>query len=83
MVVVVVVVVLVGGRCGNREGGEGGILCVSARVGVCADTYVAVVQKEFETILQNRAVVPKLNELESLFSDAARRRDEGGEPPVP
>ena len=36
--------------------------------------------------MTRRSVVPKLNELESLFSDAARRRDEakdGEAPPVP
>ncbi|KAK3313528.1 Nnf1-domain-containing protein [Apodospora peruviana] len=42
--------------------------------------------KEFDSILQNRNVVAKLNELESLVSDAARRKAElggGTEPPVP
>ncbi|KAJ9155057.1 Nnf1-domain-containing protein [Pleurostoma richardsiae] len=43
--------------------------------------------REFEKILQERNVVPKLNELESLVSDAARRKDETGDerkaPPVP
>ena len=33
-------------------------------------------QKEFDLVLQNRNVVPKLNELESLVSDAGRRKDE-------
>ena len=28
-----------------------------------------MLQKEFSLIMQNRAVVPKLNELESLLSD--------------
>lgn len=43
-------------------------------------------QREFEAIMTNRNVVPKLNELESLISDASRRRDEKGalaEAPVP
>ncbi|KAM7193273.1 Nnf1 domain containing protein [Naviculisporaceae sp. PSN 640] len=42
--------------------------------------------KEFDSILQNRNVVAKLNELESLVSDASRRRTESGpdvNPPVP
>jgi len=44
------------------------------------------IQEEFERVLQNRNVVPKLNELESIFSDAARRREghpEGQPPPIP
>ncbi|KAL2016556.1 hypothetical protein VTK56DRAFT_3413 [Thermocarpiscus australiensis] len=44
--------------------------------------------KEFETILQNRHVVARLNELEALISDAVRRREEeeatgDGTPPIP
>ncbi|KAK1769328.1 Nnf1-domain-containing protein [Phialemonium atrogriseum] len=41
--------------------------------------------REFESILQNRNVVAKLNELESLVGDAARRKSENPdrEPPVP
>ncbi|KAH8889313.1 Nnf1-domain-containing protein [Thozetella sp. PMI_491] len=34
--------------------------------------------REFDAVLQNRNVVAKVNELESLISDAARRRDESG-----
>ncbi|KAI5919953.1 Nnf1-domain-containing protein [Camillea tinctor] len=43
-------------------------------------------KKEFDSILQARNAVAKLNELESLVSEAERRRDEAGEnaePPVP
>ncbi|KAK3368068.1 Nnf1-domain-containing protein [Podospora didyma] len=46
--------------------------------------------REFESVLQNRNVVAKLNELESLVSDAARRKQQvgpsaaaTGEAPVP
>ncbi|KAK4135284.1 Nnf1-domain-containing protein [Trichocladium antarcticum] len=41
--------------------------------------------KEFETILHNRAVVARLNELESLVADAARRRQDQDptDPPPP
>ncbi|KAH6636279.1 Nnf1-domain-containing protein [Chaetomium tenue] len=42
--------------------------------------------KEFETIMANRQVVARLNELEELVSDAARRRiesDDPSSPPVP
>jgi hypothetical protein len=43
-------------------------------------------QKEFDAILANRQVVARLNELEDLVADAARRRreagGESGEPPV-
>ncbi|KXX73909.1 hypothetical protein MMYC01_209047, partial [Madurella mycetomatis] len=35
--------------------------------------------KEFETILANRQVVTRLNELEELVADAARRRREAGD----
>ncbi|KAJ8120194.1 hypothetical protein O1611_g10427 [Lasiodiplodia mahajangana] len=43
-------------------------------------------QKEFDSVQQSRNVVAKLNELESLVSEAERRRREAGdgvEPPVP
>lgn len=33
------------------------------------------VQNEFDKILEKREVVPKLNELEDLVSEAARRRE--------
>lgn len=42
--------------------------------------------KEFDAILTNRQVVPKLNELEGLVSEAVGRRKattDGGDPPVP
>ncbi|RYC54505.1 hypothetical protein CHU98_g11708, partial [Xylaria longipes] len=43
--------------------------------------------KEFDSIQQARSVVAKLNELETLVSEADRRRkaagDGGGDPPVP
>lgn len=39
-------------------------------------------QRDFEAILRNREVIAKLNELESLTSEAARRRSAGGSPPV-
>ncbi|KAK4252080.1 Nnf1-domain-containing protein [Corynascus novoguineensis] len=40
-------------------------------------------QKEFETIMANRQVVARLNELEALVSDAARRRAEADNPNSP
>ena len=44
-------------------------------------------QKEFDSVLQSRNVVAKLNELEGLVSEAERRRDDAGvvgaEPPIP
>ncbi|EGS20759.1 uncharacterized protein CTHT_0025950 [Thermochaetoides thermophila DSM 1495] len=43
-------------------------------------------EKEFDSILQNRSVVLRLNELEALVADAGRRRqahDPNTEPPVP
>ncbi|KAF4999462.1 hypothetical protein FGRMN_2484 [Fusarium graminum] len=41
-------------------------------------------EKEFENIMVSRQVVPKLNDLESLISDASRRRAESTtEPPTP
>ncbi|KAI1769187.1 Nnf1-domain-containing protein [Hypoxylon sp. FL1150] len=47
----------------------------------------ALCKKEFDTVLQSRNVVAKLNELESLVSEAERRRDEAGvveaEAPIP
>ncbi|RFN45375.1 kinetochore-associated protein nnf1 [Fusarium flagelliforme] len=43
-----------------------------------------VLQKEFENIMVSRQVVPKLNDLESLISDASHRRAESTtEPPTP
>ncbi|KAL2140807.1 hypothetical protein VTI28DRAFT_3241 [Corynascus sepedonium] len=39
--------------------------------------------KEFETIMANRQVVARLNELEALVSDAARRRAEADDPNSP
>ncbi|KAK1756194.1 kinetochore-associated protein NNF1 [Echria macrotheca] len=43
-------------------------------------------EKEFQSILQSRNVIPRLNELEALLSDAATRRQSspaGSEPPIP
>jgi kinetochore protein NNF1 len=42
------------------------------------DRLGVLCRKEFDSILQNRNVVAKLNELESLISQAERRRDEAG-----
>ncbi|KAI1106919.1 Nnf1-domain-containing protein [Jackrogersella minutella] len=42
------------------------------------DRLGALCQKEFESVLQSRNVVAKLNELESLVSEAERRRDDAG-----
>ncbi|KAK9782002.1 putative Nnf1-domain-containing protein [Seiridium cardinale] len=52
------------------------------------DRLGSLCRKEFESIVQNRNVVAKLNELESLVSQAEQRRDEAGladadEAPVP
>ncbi|KAI1374670.1 Nnf1-domain-containing protein [Hypoxylon crocopeplum] len=50
------------------------------------DRLGALCLKEFDSVLQARNVVAKLNELESLVSEAEQRRDEGGvgaEAPVP
>ncbi|KAI0117576.1 Nnf1-domain-containing protein [Hypoxylon sp. NC0597] len=50
------------------------------------DRLGALCKKEFDSVLQGRNVVAKLNELESLVSEAERRRDEAGvgaEAPVP
>ncbi|KAI8628611.1 Nnf1-domain-containing protein [Xylariaceae sp. FL1651] len=51
------------------------------------DRLNSLCKKEFDSIQQARNVVAKLNELESLVSEAGRRRDEAGgsgvEPPVP
>lgn len=38
-------------------------------------TRADFVQKEFEKIMDKREVVPKLNELEDLVSEAVRRRE--------
>ena len=35
-------------------------------------------QREFQRILENRNVIPLLNELEALLADATRRRDAAG-----
>ncbi|KAI1772488.1 Nnf1-domain-containing protein [Hypoxylon cercidicola] len=47
----------------------------------------ALCKKEFDSVLQSRNVVAKLNELESLVSEAEHRRDESGvvgaEAPIP
>ncbi|KOS18714.1 hypothetical protein ESCO_000197 [Escovopsis weberi] len=40
-------------------------------------------QKEFEHIMAARQVVPRLNELEALVADAARRRASSDTPPIP
>ncbi|KAK4455936.1 Nnf1-domain-containing protein [Podospora aff. communis PSN243] len=40
-------------------------------------------EKEFDNILQNRSVVPKLNELELLLSDATTRKQSATEVPIP
>lgn len=45
-------------------------------------------QREFQSIFEQRQVVAKLNELESLIGEASRRKDEAGmqgieEAPVP
>ncbi|KAI1478987.1 hypothetical protein K445DRAFT_315649 [Daldinia sp. EC12] len=51
------------------------------------DRLGALCKKEFDSVLQSRNVVAKLNELESLVSEAERRRDEAGvvgsEAPIP
>ncbi|KAI0014181.1 Nnf1-domain-containing protein [Xylariaceae sp. FL0662B] len=51
------------------------------------DRLDALCKKEFDSVLEARNVVAKLNELESLVSEAERRRDEaraaGREAPVP
>ncbi|KAI1659606.1 Nnf1-domain-containing protein [Daldinia decipiens] len=51
------------------------------------DRLGALCKKEFDSVLQARNVVAKLNELESLVSEAERRRDDAGvvgsEVPVP
>ncbi|KAI1187024.1 Nnf1-domain-containing protein [Nemania serpens] len=50
------------------------------------DRLRSLCKKEFDSVQQSRNVVAKLNELESLVSEAARRRKEAGEgvePPVP
>ncbi|KAI0840521.1 Nnf1-domain-containing protein [Hypoxylon sp. FL0890] len=50
------------------------------------DRLGALCKKEFDSVLQGRNVVAKLNELDSLVSEAERRRDEAGvgaEAPIP
>lgn len=42
------------------------------------DRLGVLCRREFDAVLQARAVVPRLNELESLVSEAGRRRDEAG-----
>jgi kinetochore protein NNF1 len=56
-------------RYGPREHGSWAF----SPCGLVTDVY-ATAQKEFKSVMENRAVVPKLNELESLVSDATRRR---------
>ncbi|KAI0480449.1 Nnf1-domain-containing protein [Xylariaceae sp. FL0804] len=63
-----------------------GMLCQGENNSLKMLTHPRELQKEFESIKQARSVVAKLNELESLVSDAERRRDEAGvgaEPPIP
>ncbi|KAI0875087.1 Nnf1-domain-containing protein [Hypoxylon argillaceum] len=50
------------------------------------DRLRSLCKKEFDSVQQSRNVVAKLNELESLVSEAERRRKEAGEgvePPIP
>ncbi|KAI1212186.1 Nnf1-domain-containing protein [Annulohypoxylon truncatum] len=49
------------------------------------DRLGALCKKEFDSVLQSRNVVAKLNELEMLVSEAEHRRDDAGvaEPPIP
>ncbi|OTA95108.1 hypothetical protein M434DRAFT_394001 [Hypoxylon sp. CO27-5] len=50
------------------------------------DRLGALCKKEFDSVLQSRNVVAKLNELDSLVSEAERRRKEAGvgaEAPIP
>ncbi|KAI1384714.1 Nnf1-domain-containing protein [Hypoxylon trugodes] len=49
------------------------------------DRLGALCKKEFDSVLQGRNVVAKLNELEGLVSEAERRRDDAGvaEAPIP
>ncbi|KAI2470642.1 Nnf1-domain-containing protein [Annulohypoxylon bovei var. microspora] len=51
------------------------------------DRLGALCKKEFDSVLQSRNVVAKLNELESLVGEAERRRDDAGvveaKPPIP
>ncbi|KAI1738417.1 Nnf1-domain-containing protein [Xylaria scruposa] len=51
------------------------------------DRLRSLCKKEFDSIQQARSVVAKLNELETLVSEAERRRkaagDGGGDPPIP
>ncbi|KAK0621451.1 hypothetical protein B0T17DRAFT_508800 [Bombardia bombarda] len=61
--------------------------------GQMVERIATMCNKEFNSVLENRNVVAKLNELESLVSDAARRKAEvmsnaassgrAAEPPVP
>lgn len=44
-----------------------------------ANLAVTWYQKEFQIILDERQVVPKLNELEALVSEAAMRRKDAGD----
>lgn len=49
------------------------------------DRLGALCKKEFDSVLQSRNVVAKLNELETLVGEAERRRDAAGvaEAPIP
>jgi hypothetical protein len=47
------------------------------------DSQLTTPQKEFETIMTNRQVVARLNELEALVADATRRRLESTDPSSP
>lgn len=42
-----------------------------------------MLQKEFDSILDSRQVVPKLNELETLIADASQRRATATDGPDP
>jgi kinetochore protein NNF1 len=41
-----------------------------------ADALTNILQNEFESIIEARQVIPKLNHLETLISDASQRRKE-------
>lgn len=74
--------------CPGRSVGRTGVagLCVGGlaeiiTVILCGMANLAVTwyQKEFQIILDERQVVPKLNELEALVSEAAMRRKDAGD----
>lgn len=54
----------------GRGGARGGVVCAGGE-----DEWLTLVQNEFGKILEKREVVPKLNELEDLIGEAARRRE--------